>query len=179
MANMVWGVETLVPLPDGSTKRGSEAATETLQFYKKRHPVSGPPAVLLENEAKIRYEVMNGVPENWIPFPPVHLPDNNREIQLQRSSMLRIFEGAPKPYKKVKPRTALLREGLDNVPLSPYFVHEEEVPRAGVYVTQAFQRTRWLDGSVFTWVGVRKKTGRGEGTSGLAFDQTREVRGEK
>ncbi|HOY05854.1 MAG TPA: hypothetical protein PLO67_10660 [Saprospiraceae bacterium] len=179
MANMVWGVETLVPLPDGSTKRGSEAATETLQFYKKRHPVTGPPAVLLENDAKIRYEAMNGVPENWIPFPPVHLPDNNREIQLQRSSMLRIFEGAPKPYKKVKPRTALLREGLDNVPLSPYFVHEEEVPRAGVYVTQAFQRTRWLDGSVFTWVGVRKKTGRGEGTSGLAFDQTREVRGEK
>lgn len=171
MANMVWGLETQVPLPNGSSKRGSEAATETLQFYKKLHPVMGPPAILLENEAKIRYEAMNTVPENWIPFMPVHLPDNNREIQLQRSSMLRVFEGAASPYQKVKPRSALLREGLDRIPLAPYFIHEEEVPRAGVHVTQAFQRTRWLDGGVFTWVGVRKKTGRGEGSSGLAFDR--------
>ncbi|MEO6038996.1 MAG: hypothetical protein ABIQ93_11325, partial [Saprospiraceae bacterium] len=125
----------------------------------------------LENEAKIRYEAMNSVPEHWIPFIPVHLPDDNREIQLQRASMLRIFEGASLPYQKVKPRTALLREGLDKLPLTPYFIHEEEVPRSGTHVSQAFQRTRWLDGKVYTWLGVRKKTGRGEGSSGLTFDQ--------
>jgi hypothetical protein len=45
------------------------------------------------------------------------------------------------------------------------------VPRAGVRVTQSFQRTRWHQGEVFVWVGVRKTTGRGEGSSGLAFDR--------
>jgi hypothetical protein len=38
-------------------------------------------------------------------------------------------------------------------------------------VTRAFQRTRWLDGKVFTWIGRRKETGRGQGASGLEFDR--------
>ena len=53
----------------------------------------------------------------------------------------------------------------------PYFLHEEEVSRAGVRVTQSFQRTRWRDGRAWVWLGVRKQTGRGEGSSGLAFDR--------
>jgi hypothetical protein len=40
---------------------------------------------------------------------------------------------------------------------------------------QAFQRTRWTDGSVFTWLRVRRRTGRGEGSSGLAFDELVDV----
>ena len=69
----------------------------------------------------------------------------------------------------VRPRTSLLRQGLDDG--VAYYLHEEEVPRAGVRVTQSFQRTRWRDGRVWLWLGVRKQTGRGEGSSGLAFDQ--------
>ena len=172
MANMVWGVETTVPLPDGSSKRGSEATGEYLKFYRKLYEKNAvPEPERLENDAKIRYEVMNSVPEHWIPFQPVHKPGDNREIQLQRSSMLRILPGAPMPYQKVKPRTALLREGLEYQPMTPYFIFEEEVPRSGVHVSQSYQRTRWLDGKVFTWLGVRKKAGRGEGSSGLAFDR--------
>jgi len=45
------------------------------------------------------------------------------------------------------------------------------VPRAGAMVTASFQRTRWFDWQVFTWFGRRKQTGRGEGSSGLQFDQ--------
>jgi hypothetical protein len=48
---------------------------------------------------------------------------------------------------------------------------EEEVPRSGVTVTMSFNRTRWYDGTVWTWLGMRKQAGRGERTSGLAFDQ--------
>jgi hypothetical protein len=48
---------------------------------------------------------------------------------------------------------------------------EKEVSRAGTHVLQAYQRTRWNDGRVFTWLGVEKRTGRGEGHSGLAFDR--------
>lgn len=172
MANMVWGIENKVPLPSGGAKPGAEAATETLAFFKRG--VIPPPPV--EYKANIRYRVVNTVPENWIPFLPVHLPDDVREIQLQRASMPRIIEGDPNPPPKVRPRTVLMREGLDRLPQSPYFLHEEEVPRAGVRVTQAFQRTRWRNGRVFLWLGVRKQTGRGGGSSGLAFDQIVDVK---
>ena len=69
-----------------------------------------------------------------------------------------------------------MREGLERVPARPYFVHEEEVPRAGVRVSQAYQRTRWTDGRVVVWLGARKRVGRGEGSSGLLFDRLVEVR---
>ncbi len=82
--------------------------------------------------------------------------------------MPRVIE--EKPIRKIKPRTALLSEGLSENPPRPYFIHEEEVPRSGAIVTQSFQRTRWYDGKVITWLGARKQTGRGEGASGLAFD---------
>ena len=56
----------------------------------------------------IRYEVMSSVPENWIPFIPVHVADSNREIQLQRAAVPRILDGDPNPPVKVQPRTVLL-----------------------------------------------------------------------
>ncbi len=86
--------------------------------------------------------------------------------------MPRIIDGDPNPPEKIKPRTAAdPRRGSRTLRPQPYFLHEEEVPRAGARVAQAFQRTRWHDGRVFTWLGVRKQTGRGEGRSGLAFDR--------
>ena len=53
---------------------------------------------------------------------------------------------------------------------------DEEVPRAGVLLKQAYQRTRWRNGRVFVWLSVRKQTGRGEGSSGLAFDRIIDTR---
>lgn len=101
---------------------------------------------------------------------PTHVPGSVREIQLQRSRMPRILPGAPLPPPKVPPRTTLIREGLDVSPARPYFIHEEEVPRAGAQVTLSFRRTRWTGGQAPVWLGVRKRTGRGERGSGLAFD---------
>ena len=51
-----------------------------------------------------------------------------------------------------------------------YFLKEEEVPRAGVKVSRTFQRTRWIDGKVFTWLGRQKKAGNGGVNSHLQFD---------
>jgi hypothetical protein len=114
---------------------------------------------------------MTTVPENWIPFAPTHVPGSVRQIQLQRSRMLRILEGAPLPAPKVPPRTTLMRQGLDGTPQKQtYFIHEDEVPRAGIRVRQGFRRTRWTGGQVYVWLGVQKQTGRGERSSGLAFD---------
>jgi hypothetical protein len=168
VANMVWGVERIVPLASGRSKPGFEAATELRRFHVKL-ATSGPAPPPHEFEAAIRYQVMNTVPENWIPFIAVHEPGDNRQIRLQRAVLPRIIEGASGAPAPVRPRSVLLREGVDAN--ASYFVHEEEVPRAGTLVTHRFQRTRWLDGRVFTWLGVRKITGRGEGHSGLAFDQ--------
>jgi hypothetical protein len=58
-----------------------------------------------------------------------------------------------------------------------YLIHEEEVPRAGAVVSQSYQRTRWVGGRVVTWLGARKQTGRGEGSSGLRFDCVVEAKG--
>lgn len=173
IANMVWGLEARVPLATGKSKPGKEAAQELRSKLEQLIPIVLPNTPLSENEARIRYEIVNSVPEYWIPFIPVHLDENKREIQLQRAAMPRIIEGADNtvPPDKIEPRTTILREGLDQEMPQPYFVHEEEVPRAGIRVYQTYQRTRWYNGKVFTWLGFKKEVGRGEGHSGLAFDQ--------
>ncbi len=177
VANMVWGIEKHIPLATGRSKLGNEAGRELFIRLESilDSEIEGGLVVpeIPESSAAIRYQLMQGVPENWIPMIPVHLDNNNREIQLQRASMPRIILGDPDPSEKIKPRTVLLRQGLDQQPPQPYFLHEEEVPRAGIQVTQAYQRTRWNNGQVFCWLGVKKQTGRGEGSSGLAFDRVK------
>lgn len=176
VANMVWAIEKKIPLPTGSGKHGGEAAFELHKFYQKiLNKEIGDGIVIpddIEFKANIRYQIMNTVPENWIPFIPVHVDGSSREVQLQRASMPRILENdAPGNAQKIKPRTQLVREGLEKDPVEAYFIHEEEIPRAGIRAYQTFQRTRWYDGKVVNWFGARKQTGRGEGHSGLAFDQ--------
>jgi hypothetical protein len=174
MANMVWAIERTVPLPHGEPRRGAEAARELRAFliadFTRRHghPPAPPP---LASGALVRYEVMSSVPEQWIPMIPVHITGDSRHIQLQRAAMPRVFAGDPDPPLPVRPRTWLMRQGLDDTPAHGYLLHEEEVPRAGVVVSRAYNRTRWRDGRVWVWLGARKRTGRGEGSSGLAFDR--------
>ena len=170
---MVWGIETRLALPSGESKNGRSAALDTRRYHRRLIEASlppAPPAPPIENDAAIRYQLMTDVPENWIPFIPVHIENDNREIQLRRAAMLRVIEGDPTP-PRIEPRTDLLRFGLDESTPHGYDLHEEEVPRAGVRVTQSFQRTRWYGGRVFIWFGARKETGRGERSSGLAFDR--------
>jgi hypothetical protein len=171
MANMVWGIESVVPMPHGWQRRGNIAAAEYrdhLQALLDQTALAPPTPI--EWKAEFRYDIMTTVPEHWIPFVPEHVENDNRKIQLRRAAMPRYLAGDPAPtFERVRPRTTLLREGLDSN--EPYRIHEEEVPRAGVHVLQAFQRTRWNDGKVFNWIGVKKHTGRGEGHSGLAFDR--------
>ncbi len=166
---MAWAIERTIPSVAGPGRSGKDEARETLQYQQQ---LIGPGPAPEPYSASIAYLAMTTVPENWIPFMPVHIPGSVREIQLQRSRMLRILQGAPHPVK-VPPCTTLIRQGLDlappNAPL-PYFLHEEEVPRAGATVTESFRRTRWSKGEAYVWLGVQKQTGRGERSSGLAFD---------
>lgn len=168
MANMVWAIEKKLALPSGAKKAGAETARE---YFRHLERIVGPPPAPPEPKAAIRYRVTNTVPENWIPFIPVHIAGSSRETQLQRAALPRMLGNDPANFEKVRPRTSLLREGLEEKPQPrAYFIDEEEVPRAGALVRQSFQRTRWLGGKPFVWLGIKKSTGRGEGSSGLAFD---------
>ncbi|MEA2549170.1 MAG: hypothetical protein QOE42_1768 [Chloroflexota bacterium] len=169
VANMVWAVERRVPSSTGASRPGAEAGRETRAFFERiaeaevqaaggQSPVAPPAAV-----ASIRYVVQTSVPEQWIPFIPVHVPGDNREIQLQRAAMPRILVDGT--TDRVAPRTVI----VGGVP-TPAFVFEEEIPRAGIRVRQAYRRARWHHGGVATWISVAKEIGRGEGSSGLQFD---------
>jgi hypothetical protein len=63
----------------------------------------------------------------------------------------------------------LLRSTRSATPGS-FWLHEEEVPRSGAAVVRTRQLARWHDGSIRAWTGRRKRTGGGEGSSGLRFD---------
>jgi hypothetical protein len=152
MANMAWGVEAIVPSQTGVGMSGYEASRS----------VEGEPERVMKNEdVRIGYVLGTTVPENWIPFVPVHAPGSVSEVRLQRARMA----GGPAP------RGCLLREQK-----SPYFVEEEEIPRAGVYVERSWQRARWTQGRTLLWVGRRKAAGRGEGWSNLVFDRIRDLK---
>jgi hypothetical protein len=169
MTNMVWAVEERIPGVLGNGVDGFESATALSRYFLQRAPAED--ALPQAGEASlIRYVLGTGVPESWIPFLARHRPGSQRLIRLQRASMPRLTDALPS--SRVEPRGRILRTGLDGFdPRRPYFLHEEEVPRAGAIVTRGFQRARWFDGKVYTWIGRRKETGRGQGASGLVFDR--------
>jgi hypothetical protein len=151
MANMVWGVESIVPSQTGQGMSGYQTVPPN---------ATTEPLTSNDENVKIQYVLGTTVPKNWIPFIAVHAEGSVSEIRLQRARMV---GGDP-------PRGFLLRE-----PRSPYFVEEEEVQRAGVFVERSWQRARWIDGRTFVWVGRRKTAGRGEGWSQLVFDQILDI----
>jgi hypothetical protein len=171
MANMVWGVEDIVPDMVHHGVKGYEAASDLQRYLLAQAPdVVAPDPNRVETGSLVRYRLGTTVPENWIPFIPVRAPKSDRQIRLQRAALPRLIPGVPADTL-VEPRTAILRTGLDQDPQQPFYVNEEEVPQAGAIVTRTYQRTRWWGGQIFTWLGRRKQTGRGQGSSGLEFDR--------
>ena len=152
MANMAWAVERTVQTRVGTGADGYEVA--------RAHAPEPTPPVLHPTVAPVRYVLGTHVPENWRPLIPVHVPGSNRTIRLQRARM-------PGPARELRGRI------LDEP--TPYYLNEEEVPRSGRSVTRAVQRVRWTGGRTFVWIGRRVLTGRGEASSGLAFDQVQPV----
>jgi hypothetical protein len=177
IANMVWAIETDIITPSGRKTKAAEAARELQTFYQRLAESEATPTTEDEPTAAIRYKIMSSVPENWIPFIPVHVDNNKREIQLQRAAMPRITPGVDvEDTERIRPRSLLLREGLDQAAPAAYYIFEEEVPRSGIQVKRAYQRTRWYQGRTYLWLGIHKQTGRGEGSSGLRFDYLKETK---
>lgn len=147
MANLVWAVENRIPSQAGHGVSGDEMAMQE----------QGPEAFVPVNETvQIRYVAGTTVPDNWIPFIPVHIEGSVREVRFQRARMP-TAKGAQGLVLTEKP--------------APYYVNEEEIPRAGITVRRAFQRARWLNGKTYLWIGRDKEAGKGEGWANLRFDQ--------
>jgi hypothetical protein len=161
MVNMAWGIEDIIPDATSKGINGHDAADKT---GVKPEPVA-------ESDAKIRYLLGTTVPENWIPFLPVHLSGNNQDMRFQLAQMPDLKN--PGEFVFVQPKGVILKErekDEDNNQL-PFFINEEEIPYSGSIVTRSYQRARWYNGKTYIWIGRRRKTGMGEGSSKLAFDQ--------
>ncbi|MEJ2155537.1 MAG: hypothetical protein P8X96_09395 [Desulfobacteraceae bacterium] len=167
MANMVWAVENTIPDRLGNGMDGYEFAQKVNAFINSLIPKDQAKDPI-ENAAELKYVLASTVPDNWIPFIPVKQqpaqPDS-RDIRLQRAAMPRVTPGFE--TRRIRPRTAILRQGDFK---APYYVYEEEVPRSGAVVDLAWNRARWHDGRIITWLGRKKTNGRGEKSSGLRFD---------
>lgn len=175
MANMVWAIESRISDMLGDSMSGRKAADDLVNYLMSLNTEEEVDEVL---QGILKYRLGNEVPENWIPFIPMHIGADNRSIQLRRASMPRtmvhLYPNAP---GQIRPRTDILRYGLNeyDTQINPYDLFEEEVPRAGVQVMANYQRARWYNGATFTWFGRRKRTGRGEGSSGLRFDTISQI----
>jgi hypothetical protein len=152
MANMVWAVEDIVPSQAGKGVSGDSMAL-------KPEPATVPPPVT-DDAPKIKYVLGTTVPDNWIPFIPVHIEGSDTEIRLQRAAM---------PGAKGALGTILKEKA------APYYIDEEIILRSGVQVSITAQRVRWFNGKTCLWFGRKTKTGKGEGWSNLRFDQVEDV----
>jgi hypothetical protein len=150
MANMVWGVESIVPSQSGKGVSGDEMALE------KPAPVPTPPG---ETTPTTKYILGTTVPANWIPFIPVHMENSNAEIRLQRAKL-----PAAKP-----PKGVLLTEKS-----APYFIEEKILDSSGLLVSRTPQIARYINGASCLWIGRKKEAGKGLGWSNLKFDQISE-----
>lgn len=108
----------------------------------------------------LSYRFASIIPENWIPYIAIRCEEGKRSTLLEQANMIR-NDPTQSPIP-ITPKTVLLKS-------SPK-VNEETVSRAGLKVYLNYQRTRWIDGSIYLWIGRNVGPGRGEGSSGLRFD---------
>ncbi|KUN95861.1 hypothetical protein AQJ84_22050 [Streptomyces resistomycificus] len=102
------------------------------------------------------YAVQTIVPDYWFPLVPEAV--RTAEIRFRLADLTA-------PGLDSRPEGRLITPRL--------WVHEEEVPRDGAYVTRRPVLARWFDGSWHSWVRREKAPGTGESSSGLAFDTVR------
>jgi len=142
-----------LPRVQGALDRGVDGYEAWLHWLAGQPaPQPTPP----DPNVPIRYRIGTTVPSNWIPLVPVQ--SSERTFLFRRGVM-----GEPGAQPA---RGRILEPGI------PFYVADEAVPRAGVQVERRFRRVRASDGETYVWSARRRRTGLGEGSSGLAFDVT-------
>ncbi len=154
MANLAWAVERIVEGADGRPRRRSDEVPD--QPEEPGHPI----------EDALIYRLMSPVPAHWIPLVPIPRPEEGPDaIQFRRGRIPRFTpNGDEAPHVTAAGRILEPKE-------KRVTFREEEVTRAGVRVTRVPVLARWFGGTTAAWTSRRAETGRGEGSSGLAFDE--------
>lgn len=135
-------------------------------------------SALLENptpsphvEGLPAYRLASPVPDHWIPYIPMKVPEsfrsgrgvNEHSIRLRQAEMVRSDDA--NGVSSNQPMTRVLTEN------GMHWLNEESVPRAGAKLQLTRQRVRWTDGKTYVWFGRKVLTGRGEGEAGLVYDR--------
>lgn len=154
-ANMVWGIERTVCNELGKPVDGYDLHLELNGPFLKTEERNEANQIALP-----QFRLASPVPTNWIPYLPFHIDESN--IELRRAVMMR-NETNTAP-EDIHPLSLLAQKDLLSI-------REEAIPRAGVRVQLTRQRVRWTDGRTYIWLGRKVLAGKGEGSSGLTFDQ--------
>ena len=174
MANLAWGIENIIPDGLGGGRDGLEAAVALREWLEQ---LLGTQETSLSESANAlfadrQYVLGTTVPENWIPFVPIRF-DKNGQMRLRRAALPRTLKD--RPPTRIRPRTQLLRQGLESAQAQPFDLNEEEITMPGILVRQCWRQTRWFDGKIFTWLAREKLYARPARGSGLQFDSAVEA----
>ncbi|MEQ8833512.1 MAG: hypothetical protein RIB67_03600 [Miltoncostaeaceae bacterium] len=153
LANLGWAVESIAADAAG-------APVDWRTLLPPPDPSRPPdlPAAAADARPAWRWRLMRPAPAHWHPLMPEAVAD-----RLSHFVVGRVLRGdgtldAPS-------RGLLLAE------LAAHHLAEEELPREGRRLTRAVQAARGPDGGLHLWTARRTAPGRGEGHSGVRFDE--------
>lgn len=156
MANLAWAIERRVENPLG---QAAPQANDRASSVAALRPVGG--LATSRSSGLPRYLLASTVPDNWIPLLPVQVP------QATGPTLSRLRRGAV-----LQPDgSGIVHSAKSQLLATASLLYDEEVPREGVHITRARRMSRWVDGSTWVWTAFQREIGRGEGSSGLRFDQ--------
>ncbi len=186
MANMIWGVESIVSDGCGTTIDQKTRAVRLGEIVDKHNEEMMPTQSgvvefdvegtrnLDRSHAAFKYKLQTKVPFNWIPFLPQRMQNDKsgREIALRRGKMpcFLVNENMESDILPVKPVTTILSEGLNGGSYKPMYINEEEVQQTGIKLIKNYQRARWINGKTYNWLGMYKKLANFSENSGLSYD---------
>ena len=204
MANMVWGVEERVSDGCGGSLDSRSRSDKVFSIVDEERRVDDSD-VIRPKDADYSFLIENRVPLHWIPFIPEKVPPRNtwmdgqfmnmdqiqgatsftvidqteknevagRDIVFRRGRMPIWYDG---DYRPVLPSSQLLAVKKDAYgKTKPRYIYEEEIQGYGTRVGLYPQRTRWFNGTSYTWYGYEKKISGTQANSGLMFDALLDV----
>ena len=171
MANMVWGVEEKVSDGCGGSLDSRSRSDSVLSIVDEERKVDDSDVVKPE-DADYAFLIQNRVPLHWIPFIPQKIYGKTRDIVFRRARMPIWYKG---DFRPALPSSQLLAVKKDGARTIPRYVNEEEILGYGTKVGLYPQRTRWFNGTSFTWQGFEKKISGVQANSGLMFDALLDV----
>ena len=175
MANMVWGVEEKVSDGCGGSLDSRSRSDSVISIIDEERKVDDSDVVKPE-DADYAYLLQNRVPLHWIPFIPQKIYGKTRDIVFRRARMPIWYKG---DFRPALPSSQLLAVKKDGKRTIPRYVNEEEILGYGTKVGLYPQRTRWFNGTSFTWQGYEKKISGTPANSGLMFDALLDVEKKK